>query len=182
VVAHRNAAEAGVVPGIDAVGVESLRHWGQLLTGATVEDQSESESESAGHDPSGGGDTSPDVDLADVLGQPEAVAALEVAAVGGHHLSRVGRPGVGKTLLAERLPTILPDLGDDDALTRDVEQQAERIDAQDKAIETVRRDQVGQYRWVASEVSKQSRALAKIAERVGADVDVAVEPYQSGGM
>jgi magnesium chelatase family protein len=121
VVAQRNAAEAGVVPGIDAVGVESLRHWGQLLTGATVEDQPESEPEpesgSAGLDPSGGGRTPPDVDLADVLGQPEAVAALEVAAVGGHHLSMVGRPGVGKTLLAERLPTILPDLGDDDALT-----------------------------------------------------------------
>ena len=52
-----------------------------------------------------------------MLGQPEAVAALEVAAVGGHHVSMVGRPGVGKTLLAERLPTILPDLADDDALT-----------------------------------------------------------------
>ena len=72
--------------------------------------------------------------------------------------------------------------GDVDALTRDVERQGERIDAQDKALETVRRDQVGQYRWVAGEVSKQARALAKIAERVGADVDVAVEPYQSGGM
>jgi hypothetical protein len=73
--------------------------------------------------------------------------------------------------------------GDVDTTARErLEQQAERIDAQDKAIETVRRDQVGQYRWVASEVSKQSRALAKIAERVGADVDVAVEPYQSGGM
>ena len=59
----------------------------------------------------------PEPDLADVLGQPEAVAALEVAAVGGHHVSMVGRPGVGKTLLAERLPTILPDLADDDALT-----------------------------------------------------------------
>ncbi len=52
-----------------------------------------------------------------MLGQPEAVAALEVAAVGGHHVAMVGRPGVGKTLLAERLPTILPDLTDDDALT-----------------------------------------------------------------
>ena len=45
------------------------------------------------------------------------MAALEVAAVGGHHVSMVGRPGVGKTLLAERLPTILPDLTDEQALT-----------------------------------------------------------------
>ena len=63
------------------------------------------------------GPAAPEPDLADVLGQPEAVAALEVAAVGGHHVAMVGRPGVGKTLLAERLPTILPDLADDDALT-----------------------------------------------------------------
>ncbi|MGV1004342.1 MAG: YifB family Mg chelatase-like AAA ATPase [Candidatus Nanopelagicales bacterium] len=56
-------------------------------------------------------------DLADVHGQEEAVAALEIAAAGGHHLAMTGRPGVGKTMLAERLPSILPDLPDEDALT-----------------------------------------------------------------
>jgi magnesium chelatase family protein len=116
VVAQRNAAEAGVVPGIDAVGVASLRHWGQLVTGATV-DESLSEEAPAAQEVPVAGPTPAEPDLADVLGQPEAVAALEVAAVGGHHVSMVGRPGVGKTLLAERLPTILPDLSDDDALT-----------------------------------------------------------------
>jgi magnesium chelatase family protein len=54
--------------------------------------------------------------MVDVRGQDEAVAALEIAAVGGHHVSMIGRPGVGKTLLAERLPTVLPDLCDEDAL------------------------------------------------------------------
>jgi magnesium chelatase family protein len=117
VVAQRNAAEAGVVPGIEAVGVRSLRHWGQLLTGVTAEDPAELGVESGGPDDAASGPSAPDVDLADVLGQPEAVAGLEVAAVGGHHVSMVGRPGVGKTLLAERLPTILPDLEDEDALT-----------------------------------------------------------------
>ena len=119
VVARRNAAEAAVVPGVEAVSVSSLRHWGQMLTGSAVDeefDQDGPDVEAAGPadpDPPG----PPDPDLADVLGQPEAVAALEVAAVGGHHVAMVGRPGVGKTLLAQRLPTILPDLDDEDALS-----------------------------------------------------------------
>ncbi len=116
VVAQDNVIEAGVVPGVDAVGVASLRHWGQLVTGATV-DEPPAGGSPAEREVPGAGPAAPEPDLADVLGQPEAVAALEVAAVGGHHVAMVGRPGVGKTLLAERLPTILPDLADDDALT-----------------------------------------------------------------
>jgi magnesium chelatase family protein len=49
-------------------------------------------------------------DLADVLGQPAARRAAEICAAGGHHLSLLGPPGAGKTMLAERLPTILPSL------------------------------------------------------------------------
>ena len=56
------------------------------------------------------------LDMADVFGQPEIVDALLVAAVGAHHVLMVGPPGAGKTMLAERLPTILPDLALDDAL------------------------------------------------------------------
>ncbi len=55
-------------------------------------------------------------DLADVLGQHEARMALEVAAAGGHHLYLVGPPGAGKSMLAERLPGLLPDLDDPTAL------------------------------------------------------------------
>jgi magnesium chelatase family protein len=59
----------------------------------------------------------PDVaDLADVRGQPVARKALEIAAAGGHHLLFVGSPGSGKTMLAERLPGLLPDLRGDVAL------------------------------------------------------------------
>jgi magnesium chelatase family protein len=55
-------------------------------------------------------------DLADVIGQPEARHALEVAAAGGHALYLLGAPGTGKTMLAERMPGLLPDLGTDEAL------------------------------------------------------------------
>src|SRR5665811_1212830 len=55
-------------------------------------------------------------DLADVLGQPEARLALEVAAAGGHHLAMIGPPGAGKTMLATRLPGVLPPLEDEQAL------------------------------------------------------------------
>jgi magnesium chelatase family protein len=58
----------------------------------------------------------PAPDLADVRGQPLARFALEVAAAGGHHLLFVGPPGAGKTMLARRLPGLLPELDDDTAL------------------------------------------------------------------
>jgi len=58
----------------------------------------------------------PTADMADVLGQPEARAALELAAAGGHHLAMIGPPGAGKTMLASRLPGLLPPLPPEHAL------------------------------------------------------------------
>lgn len=56
------------------------------------------------------------LDLRDVLGQTEAKLALEIAAAGGHHLLLAGPPGAGKTMLAERLPGLLPGLDDAEAM------------------------------------------------------------------
>lgn len=115
-------AEAGLVPGARVTGVahvaEILEAHGRgvteaierLIRGARrAEDPPLAESVEAG----------PAIppDLADVVGQEEARRALEVAAAGGHHLLLVGPPGAGKTMLASRLPSILPPLAPEDAVT-----------------------------------------------------------------
>ncbi|MFL4472481.1 ATP-binding protein [Paeniglutamicibacter sp. MACA_103] len=59
---------------------------------------------------------SPALDLSDLVGQVQGRYALEVAAAGGHHLLFIGPPGAGKTMLAQRLPCLLPNLEDAQAL------------------------------------------------------------------
>lgn len=113
VVAPENAAEARLVPG---ASVEEF---------ATLADLAAAYGNGDARPASGPRSTSPiqstrervpDLDLADVRGQLEARWALEVAAAGAHHVLMVGPPGAGKTMLAARLPGILPDLSQADAL------------------------------------------------------------------
>ncbi|MBB3052132.1 magnesium chelatase family protein [Prauserella isguenensis] len=107
VVALESLAEGSLVGGIDVVGAERL---GELIAWLSDEGRlAEAEPERDRTPPE-------QSDLADVVGQPEARWALEVAAAGGHNLLMTGPPGVGKTMLATRLPGLLPELGDDEAL------------------------------------------------------------------
>ena len=111
VVARGNAAEAGLVPDVEVTAVSSLMDLCQWLRGEFfLEEAVEPEAPR----PRREGDPGPD--LADVLGQPVARRAVEVAAAGGHNLMMLGSPGTGKSLLAERLPTVLPVLSPSEAL------------------------------------------------------------------
>lgn len=112
VVAEGNLAEASLVEGVEVRSFSSLAGVA-LAFGA--ENLSETEVDALKLESSS--DMRVDVgDLSDVRGQSEARRALEVAASGGHHLLMVGPPGVGKTMLASRLVSILPDLSQDKAV------------------------------------------------------------------
>lgn len=112
-VPEQNAAEARLVGGERVLGVRSLRHAADLLEGREEEAPSEvdinvllSASRGSAEMP----------DLRDVRGQAAARRALEVSAAGRHSLLMTGPPGAGKTMLARRLPGLLPALEPEDAI------------------------------------------------------------------
>lgn len=116
VVAQANAAEAALVPGARVLGYKTLARLA-FDFGADPQELAldfEPEDQQASPDT----DIAPDIlpDMCDVSGQGDARRALEVAAAGAHHLLLTGPPGAGKTMLAERLPGLLPDLGDTAAM------------------------------------------------------------------
>ncbi|MBA6437687.1 YifB family Mg chelatase-like AAA ATPase [Streptomyces sp. GMR22] len=132
VVPEQTAAEAALVPGVSVLGVRSLRQLIAVLTDEPVPEEEEPQ-ELGRPDPMLAGLTMPGAgmgtgvaavpgagagrpDLAEVAGQRAARTALEVAAAGGHHLFLNGPPGAGKTMLAERLPGLLPPLTQQEAL------------------------------------------------------------------
>ncbi|MFI8242228.1 YifB family Mg chelatase-like AAA ATPase [Streptomyces sp. NPDC085866] len=126
------AAEASLVPGVSVLGIRSLRQLIAVLTDEPVpeeqpDDQGRPDPLLAGLRVPGTGAATgvhsvgaaqheQDHDLADVVGQTSARTAVEVAAAGGHHLFLEGPPGAGKTMLAERLPAVLPRLTREESL------------------------------------------------------------------
>ncbi|MEO3757296.1 YifB family Mg chelatase-like AAA ATPase [Mycobacterium sp. B14F4] len=107
VVPFDNLAEASLVEGIEVWGVHSLTQLHSWIRGKTALEHRIASPSSR---------REPTADLVDVLGQTHARYAVEVAAAGGHHLMLTGPPGVGKTMLAQRLPGILPSLSESEAL------------------------------------------------------------------
>ena len=117
IVPEPQLAEAALVPGVEAYGVRSLRQVVALLQGEEIPEAPPVEPPTGQLLLSWRGEARlEDVDLSEVLGMVDARYALEVAAVGGHHLLLTGPKGAGKTTLAERLPTILPDLSPEESL------------------------------------------------------------------
>ena len=105
------AHEAAMVPGIEVLGVRSLGQVVAELSGQEVPEAPPVAPMSGSRLLSWRGEERLDeVDMVDVLGMEDARYAVEVAAAGGHHILLSGPKGCGKTTLAERIPTILPDL------------------------------------------------------------------------
>lgn len=110
VLPHANAAEVALVEGVAVLPAEHLQQIIDHLDGKQMLHayRLEEEADSAR--------ITTRIDLREVHGQATARRALEIAAVGDHHMLLVGSPGCGKTMLAQRLPTILPPLRNEDAL------------------------------------------------------------------
>lgn len=109
VVPAENGPEAAIVPGIEVIGLESLRQLPELAAGDWLPPRPEPLPLSLDGGAGGG-------DLADLRGQPHLRYALEVAVAGGHSLLMIGPPGAGKSLAASRLPSIMPPLVREEAL------------------------------------------------------------------
>ncbi|EMR00976.1 YifB family Mg chelatase-like AAA ATPase [Cesiribacter andamanensis] len=107
-----NASEAAIVNSLEVIGVENLKEAVEFIEGKRSITPERQET----RDIFFGQQDHFEVDFSDVQGQENIKRAMEIAAAGGHNVIMVGPPGAGKTMLAKRLPTILPPLSLHEAL------------------------------------------------------------------
>lgn len=131
IVPRENAREAAIVNKLEVYGADNLlqvvQHLnGEQLLAPTIVDTRAEFANNLNHY---------DYDFADVKGQPGIKRVLEIAAAGGHNVIMVGAPGSGKTMLAKRIPSILPPLSLEEALeTTQIHSVAGKMSRQDSLI------------------------------------------------
>jgi magnesium chelatase family protein len=132
IVPEANAAEAAVIQGIEVIPVRNLRQAWEFISGEkriapfVLDRRAFFESHRTYL-----------VDFNEVKGQQHVKRALEVAAAGGHNLLMVGPPGTGKSMLAKRIPTIMPDMTEEDAIeTTKIHSISGMLDAKNSFLTT----------------------------------------------